>query len=160
WAAVYAFGVVALVAGIVFTLTYAAGFGTMVILGVFPLAYWPHRTIHFVAALVLVAALFPFAGGFAWGYNKGFTKSLESSGMIVRRTYLQSTLGEIARDPWVGSGIYAEEEFSENFYRKRVHNSGLQAWADLGLPGLLVFVTMLLTVLTQLWLMAGATRGK
>lgn len=160
WAAAYGFGILALVAGIVLTFTYAAYFGVVVIFALFPFAYWPQRTVHFVAALLIVCALFQFAGGFEWAYNKGLTKVLQSTGMVERRTYLQSTLGEIARDPWVGSGIYAEEEFSENFYRKRVHNSGLQAWADLGLPGLLTFVTMLLAVLTQLWLMAGATRGK
>jgi O-antigen ligase len=116
--------------------------------------------VHFLVTILLAAGLFQIAGGFKWTYEHGVAKIQHTSGMVERRVYLQSTLNEIARDPWMGSGFYAEEEFSENFYRKRVHNTGLQAWANLGLAGLLVFLAMMLTILTQLWLMASASRGE
>jgi O-antigen ligase len=148
-----------LLAGIFFTFTYAAYFAIAVMFALFPFVYWPRKTVHFLLALLLAAGIFQLAGGFKWFYEDAVTGVTQSAGMIERRSYLRSTLSEIARNPWVGSGIYAEEEFSENFYRKRVHNTGLQAWANLGLPGLLIFVTMMLAVLTQVWLMASALRG-
>jgi O-antigen ligase len=148
-----------LLAGIFFTFTYAAYFAVAVMFALFPFVYWPHRSVHFVLALLLAAGIFQLAGGFKWLYDDALTKVAQSAGMVERRSYLRATLNEVARNPWVGSGIYAEEEFSENFYRKRAHNAGLQAWADLGLAGLLIFVTMMLTVLTQVWLMASSLRG-
>ena len=157
---IYLFAILVLVAAIIFTFTYAAYFAVIAIVAIFPFVCWPRRSIHFLVTLLFVAGLFQVAGGFKWAYERGVTGVLQSTGMIERRSYLQSTLNEIARDPWIGSGFYAEEEFSENFYRKRVHNGGLQAWADLGLPGLLVFLTYMMTILTQLWLMASSLRGQ
>lgn len=159
WRSIYLAAILVLLAGIVLSLTYAAYFAVAVVFVLFPFVYWPHRSVHFVVALLLFAGIFQIAGGFKWTYEHGLSKVLQTSGMVERRTYLQSTLNELARNPWIGSGIYAEEEFSENFYRKRAHNTGLQAWANLGLPGLLVFLAMMLTTLTQLWLMASALRG-
>lgn len=160
WRALYAIAILALLGAIFLTFTYAAYFAAVLVLAAFPFLCWPRKSVHFVVTLLMVGALFQIGGGFEWAYEHGLSKVTQSTGMIERRTYLQSTLNEIARDPWVGSGVYAEEEFSENFYRKRVHNTGLQAWAGLGLPGLLVFVAMMLTMLTQLWLMAVALRGQ
>ena len=160
WRALYAIAILALLGAIFLTFTYAAYFAAVLVLAAFPFLCWPRKSVHFVVTLLMVGALFQIGGGFEWAYEHGLSKVTQSTGMIERRTYLQSTLNEIARDPWVGSGVYAEEEFSENFYRKRVHNTGLQAWAGLGLPGMLVFVAMMLTMLTQLWLMAVALRGQ
>jgi O-antigen ligase len=160
WRALYAIAILALLGAIFLTFTYAAYFAAVLVLAIFPFLCWPQKSVHFVVTLLMVGALFQIGGGFEWAYEHGLSKVTQSTGMIERRTYLQSTLNEIARDPWIGSGLYAEEEFSENFYRKRVHNTGLQAWAGLGLPGLLVFVAMMLTMLAQLWLMSVALRGQ
>ena len=160
WRTIYLVGALVLLAGIFFTLTYAAWFAAALILAVFPFLYWPQKSIHFVLALLLAGGLLQITGGLEWVYKHGLVKVAQSTGMVERNIYLHSTLNEIIRDPWIGSGIYAEENFSENSYRKRVHNTGLQAWAALGLPGLLIFLTMMLAMLTQLWLMALALRGK
>lgn len=160
WRAAYLFATIVLLAAIYFTATYAAFFAAGVIFVMFPFLYWPRRSVHFLVTLILAAGLFQVAGGFKWAYERGLTRVMQSTGVVERTVYLQSTVNQIARDPWIGAGIYAEEEFSENFYRKRVHNTGLQAWAYLGLPGLLVFLAMMLTMLTQLWLMACASRGQ
>jgi O-antigen ligase len=160
WRSIYLFAIVVLLVGIYATLTFAAYFAAAAIFMLFPFVYWPRRIVHFLVTILLAAGLFQIAGGFTWTYEHGVAKIQHTSGMVERRVYLQSTLNEIARDPWMGSGFYAEEEFSENFYRKRVHNTGLQAWANLGLAGLLVFLAMMLTILTQLWLMASASRGE
>lgn len=159
WRTLYLFAILVLLAAIVLTFTYAAYFAVAVMFAIFPFLYWPRRIVHFLVTLLLVACLLQVAGGIEWAYEHGLSKVTQSVGVVERRVYLQSTFNEIARDPWLGSGIYAEEEFSENFYRKRVHNTGVQAWANLGLPGLLVFLAMMLTMLTQLWLMASASHG-
>jgi O-antigen ligase len=159
WAAIYTVGILVMLGAIFLTFTYAAYAAIVLIFALFPFVYWPHRTIHFIVALLFAAVVFQLAGGFEWAYEEGLTKLLQTTGMVERKAYMHSTLNEIVRHPWTGAGTYAEEEFSENFYRKRVHNTGLQAWANLGLPGLLVFLAMTLTILTQLWLMASATRG-
>lgn len=159
WRSIYLFAILVLLAAIFLTFTYAAYFAVVAIFVMFPFLYWPRRIVHFVVTLLLAAGVLQVAGAIEWAYERGLSKVTQSAGMVERRVYLQSTLNEIARGPWLGAGIYAEEEFSENFYRKRVHNTGVQAWANLGLPGLLVFLAMMLTTLTQLWLMAAASHG-
>jgi len=159
WRATYLFAILVLLTAIFLTFTYAAYFAVAVMFAIFPFLYWPRRIVHYLVTILFVGGLLQVAGGVEWAYEHGLSKVLQSTGVVERRVYLQSTLNEIARDPWIGSGIYAEEEFSENFYRKRAHNTGVQAWANLGLAGLLVFLAMMLTTLTQLWLMASASHG-
>jgi len=156
----YALAIAIILAAIFLTFTYAAYFAVALIFFLFPFVYWPRRTLHFLVGLIMVGVVAYSTGGLEWAVEHGLAKVTSSTGMIERRSYLLSTLNELVRDPWAGSGFYAEEEFSENFYRKRVHNTGLQAWADLGLPGLLVFLTMMLTVLTQTWLLAFSAPGE
>jgi len=156
----YLAAILVVLGAILLTFTYAAYFSAALIFFLFPFVYWPKRIIHFVTALLLAGTLCYAVGGFEWAYEHGIAKVTSSTGMVERRTYLLATVNELARDPWLGSGYYAEEEFSENFYRKRVHNAGLQAWAYLGLPGLLVFLTMMLTVLTQVWILAVSARER
>ncbi|HET9650612.1 MAG TPA: O-antigen ligase family protein [Usitatibacter sp.] len=149
---------VTMVAAVVFTFTYAGYFALAAIFLMFPFARWPSRSLHFALAIVGALALAYLVGGFDWAMDKYAKYVATSTGMVERRVYLNSTLGELARDPWTGSGFYAEEEFSGNFYRKRVHNTPLQAWADLGLAGLLVFMAMIATLYTQLWLAVAGAR--
>lgn len=159
WRTIYLIGLLVLLSAIFLTLTYAAWFGAVLIFAAFPFLYWPQKSLHFIMGLLLIGALLQITGGIDWAYEHGLKKITTSTGMVERKVYLLSTLNEIIRDPWIGSGIYAEENFSENSYRKRAHNTGLQAWAALGLPGLLVFVTMMLVMLTQLGLMSMSSRG-
>jgi len=156
----YALAIAIALTAIFLTFTYAAYFAVVLIFFLFPFVYWPRRALHFLIGLLMAGAVAYATGGLEWAVEHGLAKVTSSTGMIERRSYLLSTLNELVRDPWAGSGFYAEEEFSENFYRKRVHNTGLQAWADLGLPGLLVFLTMMLTVLTQTWLLAFSAPGE
>jgi len=155
----YVLGIGISLAGIVFTFVYASYIAAGVILALFPFVYWPHRTIHFLVTILFFGVIFFALGGFDWFYDAVWVEVSASSGMVERKVYLLSTVQELARDPWLGSGFYSEQSFSENFYLKRVHNTGLQAWANLGLPGFIVFMTMMLTVLTQLWLLALSRRG-
>lgn len=160
WRGAYVAAILIVLGTIVLTFTYAAYFAAALIFLLFPFVYWPQRTLHFVAALLLSGVLFYTVGGFEWAFEHGLSKVTSSTGMIERRTYLLAAVNELARDPWLGSGVYADEQLSENFYRKRVHNAGLQAWVYFGLPGLLVFITMMLTVLTQVWLLAVSARQR
>ncbi len=143
-----------------FTFTYAAYGGVAAIVLLFPFVAWPRRALHFLLAALLAGTLFYMADGFRWVAEKPLAGFLSSSGMIERKVYLLSALEELVRDPWLGTGIYGDEELSGNFYRKRVHNTGLQAWVGLGLPGFLVFMTMMITTYTQLWLLAASRRGE
>lgn len=142
-----------------FAFTYAAYFAAAIIIFLFPFARWPRRIIHFLLTILFIGLVLYSVGALDWVYDHVLFKIQTSSGMVERKTYLQATLSEILRDPWLGSSFFAEEDFSENFWRKRAHNSGLQAWAALGLPGLIVLVTMLLTLLTQLGLFIISSRG-
>lgn len=144
---------------IFFTFTYAAYGGVALILIVFPFVAWPHRSLHFLLAGALAVALFHLLGGSHWLVEHGLPAFMRSSGMVERKSYLLGALDYLARDPWFGSGVYADEEFSGNFYRKRVHNTGLQAWAYFGLPGFVLFVGMLLTTQAQLVLLSLSLRG-
>lgn len=142
-----------------FAFTYASYFAAGIILLLFPFVYWPRRTIHFMLTILFIGLILYSVGALDWAYDHLLYKIQTSSGMVERKTYLQAALQQIGRDPWLGSSFYAEEDFSENFWRKKVHNAGLQAWVALGLPGLLVFLTMLLTLLTQLWLFIFSSCG-
>jgi len=147
-------------AAVFFTFTYAAWFGCVVILVAWAFARWPQRSLHFLLFGLLAGTVFYMAGGFNWLRDSGLYKFGNSSGMLDRQAYLHATLDELIRDPWLGRGIYTDEDLSGNFQRKRVHNAGLQAWLYFGLPGLLIFVAMTLWLLTQSTLMAVLTRGR
>lgn len=148
-----------MVAAVVLTFTYAGYFALAAIFLLFPFVRWPNRTLHFGLAIAVFLAAAYAAGGFDWALDKYAKYVASSTGMVERRVYLLSTLDHLARDPWTGSGFYAEEEFSGNYYRKRVHNTPLQAWANLGLAGLLVFMAMMITTYTQLCMAAASARN-
>lgn len=147
-------------AGVFFTFTYAAYVGIALICLMFPFVAWPRRTLHFLLGAALVTTVFYMAGGLEWVRDRGSVQFAASSGMVERKSYLLAAAEKVVRDPWMGSGLYADEEFSGNFYRKRAHNTGMQAWAYFGLPGLLVFLALMLTNYTQLWLLALSNRGE
>jgi len=142
-----------------FAFTYASYFAAGIILLLFPFVYWPRKTIHFMLTILFIGLILYSTGALDWLYEHFLYKIQTSSGMVERKTYLQSALKQIDREPWLGSSFFSEEDFSENFWRKRVHNTGLQVWVALGLPGLLVYLTMLLTLLTQLWLFVFSSCG-
>ena len=156
--AAYVIAILILLGGILFTFTYAAYFSAGIVIFLFPFVYCPRKTVHFLVTLLFLGAIAYSLGGIDWLLDHALQKVTLSSGMVERKVYLQAAIDELTRHPWLGSGFYAEEGFSENFFRKRVHNTGIQAWVDLGLPGLLVFVTMTLTVFTQLWLLVFSSR--
>ncbi|MGE5093502.1 MAG: O-antigen ligase family protein [Betaproteobacteria bacterium] len=150
--------IAAVLAAVVLTFSYAGYFGVAVILVIFAFLWWPQRTPHFVLAVVVVCAVGYVFDGHKWLYAKYEKYVASSTGMVERRVYLHATLDELTRDPWAGSGFYAEEEFSGNYYRKRVHNTPLQAWSNLGLAGLAVFLGMMALVYTQLWIAGACAR--
>lgn len=152
-------GMAMLLTAIFFTFTYAAYAGIVAIVLLFPFFRWPRRIPFFLTTILVLGALAYLVGGLEWAYDQFDRKILGSTGMIERKVYLQAAIDQLVRDPWLGSGFYADEEFSANFYRKRVHNTGVQAWVYLGLPGLLAFLAMMMIVLTQLGLLAGARTG-
>lgn len=156
----YLFAVLLFAAGVIGTFTYASYVAFAVILLLFPLYGWPHRALHMLVGTLFFGALFYAFGGFDWAWHLFEKLVLKSSGIIEREVYLKAAIEELSRNPWFGAGFHAEQSFSENFYRKRVHNTGLQVWTNLGLLGFLVFVTMLLTLFTQLWMLALNRAGK
>lgn len=149
-----------LAAGVMGTFTYASYVAFAVILVLFPIYGWPHRSLHVLVTALFFGAILYALGGFDWAWQVFNKQVLQSAGIIERGVYLNAAIEQLTRDPWFGSGFHAEQFFSENFYRKRVHNAGVQVWSNLGLPGFLVFITMLLTLFTQLWLLALARQGK
>ncbi|MEK8051148.1 O-antigen ligase family protein [Ideonella sp. DXS22W] len=151
--------VLLLLAGVVGTFTYASYAAFAVILLLFPVYGWPHRALHFLIGAMFFGALFYAFGGFDWAWHLFHKLVLQSAGIVERDVYLKAAIEELSRDPWWGSGFHAEQSFSENFYRKRVHNTGLQLWTNLGLAGFLVYLAMLGTLFTQLWLLAMSRSG-
>ena len=142
-----------------FTFTYAAYAGVALMLLVFPFVAWPRRSPLYLLAALLFIAVFQLFGGWRWVDDRLLPLFLSSPGMVERKSYLLATIEHLIRDPWLGAGVYADEEFSGNFYRKRAHNTGLQAWAYLGLGGFLVFLATMLVTQSQVWLMALARHG-
>ena len=147
------------VGAVFFTFTYAAYIAVSLIALLAIFLAWPRYLIHLLLLLALVATLGYMAGGWQWVAERGVQRVTSSSGFVERRVYLQSAADELVREPWLGRGAYADEESSGNFYRKRVHNSGLQAWVYFGLPGFVLFIGICLWVWTQVWLLALARDG-
>jgi hypothetical protein len=151
---------VVVLGGVFFTFTYAAYVAVSVIALLTLFVAWPHRALHLGLLLLLVATVAYMAGGWHWVAERGVPRVTSSSGFVERDVYLKAATGELLRDPWLGSGAYADEELSGNFFRKRVHNTGLQAWVYFGLPGLIVFVGICVWVWTQCWLLVLARPGE
>jgi hypothetical protein len=137
-----------------FTFTYAAYVAVSVIALFAVLLAWRRYLIHLLLLLALAATVAYMAGGVHWLADRGLPRVTSSSGFVEREVYLQAAAAELLREPWLGLGAYADEELSGNFYRKRVHNTGLQAWVYFGLPGFLLFIGTCLAVWTQVWLLA------
>ena len=142
-----------------FTFTYAAYVAVSVLALLAIFLAWPRYLFHLVLLLALAATLGYMAGGWHWVAERGLQRLTTSSGFVEREVYLQAATGELLREPWMGLGAYADEESSGNFFRKRVHNTGLQAWVYFGLPGFLLFIGICLTIWTQVWLLALARDG-
>ena len=142
-----------------FTFTYAAYLAVSLIALLAIFLAWPRYLIHLLLLLALAATVGYMAGGWHWVAERGVQRLTSSSGFVEREVYLQAATAELLREPWLGLGVYADEELSGNFFRKRVHNTGLQAWIYFGLPGFLLFIGTCLTVWTQVWLLALARDG-
>lgn len=137
-------------------------FRTAVILGIVTLA-----------AFTLFLFFSPYAGRFFEGINESINfyhndPSINETSMGLRLTWWNSTLSIIQLSPWLGEGIGGlpykfHEIFPDLSQMVNPHNEYLLMTAQLGLPGLFIFLAFLVSIQrhatrlaqTQRWLLQG-----
>jgi O-antigen ligase len=135
--------------GHLLTWNYVAFAGTALVLLGFPFLRWPHLTIHLLLALLLAGSLLYYAGVVDWLYSVSAGDQSIARGLSQRFTLIKLGLAKLGRDPWFGEGR-GFVRYSGNYWHRPVHNAYVQAAAELGIVGGLIFSAMLATLLAQL----------
>lgn len=155
-------GIVAgtIILGVILTWSYGGIISVGVILGLFPLFRWPHRSIHYLLALLMIP-VFLYATGLIYDiYNIILAETSLSTGVFQRKWLILITLDEIGRNPWIGRGFETVQLFSGNYMPHTVHNAYLEAWAATGPLGFAVFVAMLLIFTTNTFILGFSGSGE
>ena len=115
----------------------------------------------------------PYAGRFFEGINESInfyrnTPGIEETSMGLRLNWWSNTLTIIQQSPWLGEGVGGlpykfQEIFPNRSLMVNPHNEYLLITSQLGIPGLLLFLTFLASILrqstrlphTQRWLLQG-----
>lgn len=113
-------------------------------LGAVPFIARPSRTLHWIGLGGLVLGATLATGLLPWAMAS--IDRISEAGLVDRRLLLQAGFAALADHPWNGVGIYNFGPYSPTFERYPVHNSLLQVGSELGAPGLLIFVVLLLWV--------------
>jgi hypothetical protein len=149
----YLLGCMILLVGIVLSWNYTAFAATFAILALSPFVIWPHRALHIVLAMLVVALVLYYTGVLDWVYRIYLSDSGAFKGFGQRFTLMKFGFEKLARNPWIGEGLRGFARFSGNYWHRPVHNAYMQAATEIGLLGALVFAGILLTTLTQLLLL-------
>ena len=153
--------VLSVLAGIVLTWNNVSLMVLAVVLVIFPLARWPRYALQYGALVALAGGGLYAAGTIDWAYGVVFEgHGSVSKGLLQRLSLLEMGFNRVASDPLVGEGLRGFASSSGNFWGRPVHNAYLQAATELaGVIAMLVLITMLLALLTQLWWLARREGG-
>ncbi len=140
-------GLLVMAAAIV--LSFARGPWIAVALGLLamPAVAWPRRAFHWFTALGVLAVIALCSGLLSAGLSafRGFTLANTEARIELLATSIQM-LGE---HPWRGIGLANFQFFSPALERYPVHNAPMQVAAEMGVPGLLVFMAILCAPVAQ-----------
>ncbi|HWI13349.1 MAG TPA: O-antigen ligase family protein [Burkholderiales bacterium] len=111
------------------------------VLLIVPLVKFPHRALHYVAAVTVIGIALYEVGLFGWVYDK-LLMPLSANSAQDRISLMQLGIEVLERDPWIGIGL-------NNFSRvspQPVHNAFLQLASEIGLVGGVLLVALMVTV--------------
>jgi len=146
-------GVLIVCTAITLTLTVTAWFAMILVFVLFLYFRWPSRSIHFTAVFAAAGTLVYVSGLFQWIYRNYVVHSGLFKGEGQRWYLMSLAFEKLHRSPWVGVGLWNFANFTKNFRRLEVHDAYFQAATELGVPGGILFVSILLyTVIRLLYL--------
>jgi len=156
------FGAVAgtIIMGIFLTWSYGGIIGVFVILGLFPLFMWPHRSIHYLLALLMIPVFLYATDLISVIYEILQAEATMSTGIFERKMLAMVTLDELGRNPWIGRGFETVQFFSGNSMPRTVHNAYLEAWAATGPIGFVIFTAMMLIFTTSTFILGFSGSGE
>ena len=147
------FATLLVLAAIVLTWNNVSLFALPLTLGLFVLMRWPHRLLHIAAAAALALGVLYVTGlvDLLIAHALG-ERGAVSKGVFQRLALFGWALEKLDRDMLMGVGLRDFSRFSGNYWGRPVHNAYMQAAVDLGVPAMLLFTGMLLTLFTGLML--------
>lgn len=150
WSPLDALICVILFAGIVVAFNFAAIFGSMLVMAVFPLLRWPNAAIHILLAGLGLLMLSHFAGLLELIYSLSFGDAGISKGVDQRKTLFDLGLDHVWNSPWVGAGVDGFGSVDGNFWDRPVHNIFGQVASELGVLGLVLMIVILFVISLEL----------
>jgi O-antigen ligase len=108
----------------------------------------PRRTLHWILLWTLVVTAGIVSGVLPWTLAE--VDRISDRGLAERRDLLQTGVTALREHPWNGVGIGNFGSASHTVERYPVHNAFVQAASELGVPGLVLFVTLTVWVAVQL----------
>lgn len=135
--------------GVLSTWNYGGFFAVLVVLLLYPFFQWPRYSIHILCGMLSLLIFCYFTGVLDWLYSVSFGNAGVSKGVSQRHTLLSLGLEKLVKDPWFGVGLHGFTDTPGNYWRRPVHNAYIQAATEIGIVGALVFLTMLMTMVTQ-----------
>lgn len=155
----YLAGAGLLAAGVILSWNNVSIFALAGMLLLFPLLRWPRAALHIAAAAAIVIGILYLTGVLEWLARHYLGDAAPvSKGLIQRMALNGMAMDKLMHDPWIGEGLREFAQYSGNYWRRPVHNAYLQAATELGLPGAIVFVTLLAGFATALAAAAFAGR--
>jgi O-antigen ligase len=143
-------GVVALLCTLAVVASMARGAWLALLIGLvlLPLVARPHRATLWLGVGIPVLLAAWLAGPIPWALKK--LHGLSESGLIERGMLLSAGLKTMAAHPLNGVGVGNFGPYSPTLERHPVHNAMLQVGSELGVFGLLIYITIFVWVGAQL----------
>ena len=135
-------GIVVLLTAIGLSFARGAWMSVLAVALLIPAVAWPRQALRWFGTLLAVAFVGLWSGAVT-SLTSAFGQ-FTSSSADVRLELLTAGIEVLADHPWRGVGLANFESYSPTFERYPVHSSILQLGTELGVPGLLVFVAILL----------------
>jgi len=149
-----------LIMGVFFTWAYGGIIAVFVILGLFPIFVWPHKSIHYLLALLLIPIFLYATDLIVVIYEIIRDEASMSTGIWQRKMLNLIALEELGRNAWIGRGFETVQFFSGTYLGRPVHNAYLQAWTATGPIGFIVFLSMLLIFTTSTFILGFSGSGE
>lgn len=147
---------VCLLAGLTFSFVrghWISGVATLLVL---PIIARPHKTLQWIGILLLLAIITMPSGILIVAYQK--MEEFTSTNVLVRLDLLQAGFEILAEHPLNGVGIGNFAPYSPTVERYPIHNSIMQVASEMGLPGLLTFLVILIYVPVRLLRSLGSAK--
>lgn len=140
--------ILCLIAGLVLSFARGQWIGGIVTLLVLPIIAQPRKTLRWISILLLITVISLPSGILFTAYKK--MNEFTSSSTAVRVELLQAGFEIVPEYPLNGVGIGNFGPYSPTVERFPIHNSIMQTATEMGIPGLLTFLAILIYIPIQL----------